>query len=467
MLESRREHGRELRVVGRGGTTLESVNAMSRALGTCHPESPPTEAQGRIWPGPDDITGPGSNRPSMVPDAPPRVDRYLVVVAGTVAYTTLLFSWFSVPAYLQRLIADVGLTSTQAGLLAGAVPLVYVPLGVVSGLLVDRVGPARSLAAGLAVVGVAQLWRGLAPDFPTLLASTLLLGVGGTAITFGLPKLVGTLFSSDETGLPTSVYLVGAAIGSAGAFAIGRPILGPALGGWRPLFVWTGVLAITYAVLYMTLVRLLAVSTRTHPASRRFDRQRVRADLAAILGHRDLRLLVLVATMYLLLGHGLQGWLPSILESRGVSPAIAGQATSLYVVAATAAVLLVPPVADRLDARREAVIVAGAVGVVGLAGIAGGGASILVAAGIVVAGFGAGSLSPLIRSIPPDLDGVGAERTGTAMGLAFAVGEVGGFGGPLLVGALYETTGTYLAGLSVLAGGATLVVVAGLALGDV
>jgi quercetin dioxygenase-like cupin family protein len=50
------------------------------------------------------------------------------------------------------------------------------------------------------------------------------------------------------------------------------------------------------------------------------------------------------------------------------------------------------------------------------------------------------------------------------MGLAFALAEVVGFSGPLHVGALDHATGSYLAGLAVLAGGTAVVVLAGLIL---
>lgn len=51
--------------------------------------------------------------------------------------------------------------------------------------------------------------------------------------------------------------------------------------------------------------------------------------------------------------------------------------------------------------------------------------------------------------MPPELDGVGPALTGTAVGLVFAVGEVGGFAGPFLVGVLYDLTGSYVPGLAV------------------
>lgn len=393
--------------------------------------------------------------------------RYGLVVAGTLCYSSLTFSWFSLAAYLPTIIDELGLSGSQAGLLAGAVPLTYVPLGLVSGVLVDRLGPVRSLAIGVAIVGGAQLGRSVAPGFPTLLVSTLLLGVGGTAITFGLPKLVGVLFPADAVGVPTSIYLVGASAGSAGAFALGRPVIGPLLGGWRPLFRWTAVAVVGYVVVWLVVARLSGVTVADDQASDSLTRSSVARDVRTILTHRDMRLLVVVATVYLLVSHGMQNWLPTILEARGLGPGLAGQTTSLFVIASLGAVLVVPALAERFRARRAAVVGCGAIGTVGIASVVLGGVGPLVVVGIALAGAATGGLSPLIRAIPPDLDGVGAKLTGTAMGFAFAVGEIGGFAGPLVVGALFDATGTYAAGLSVLGAGTVVVVVAGAAMRQV
>ncbi|WP_424016550.1 CynX/NimT family MFS transporter [Halorientalis pallida] len=395
--------------------------------------------------------------------------RYGLVVAGALCYTSLTFVWFSLPAYLATIIAEVGLSGTEAGLLAGAVPLTYIPIALFSGLAVDRIGPTRSLAVGLVVTGIAQIVRSVAGGFPTLLAATLLLGVGATAITFGLPKLVSVLFPPAETGLPSSLYMVGAAVGTASAFGLGRPVVGPLLGGWRPLFLWSGVAALGYAVVWLAVVRLVPISGGNGAADG--DRERastsVRTDLRRVLGHRDLRLMVVLGVVYLALVHGLQGWLPTVLEARGLSADRAGQTTTLLVGAKVVGVLAIPTLADRVDARRGAVIGCGGLAAVGVAGVIAGGATAVAALGIVIAGLGVGGLSPLIRAIPPNLDGIGAELTGVAVGLVFAVGEIGGFLGPVLVGTLHDLTGSYVPGFGVLVGGGVVAVVVGAALGDV
>lgn len=390
--------------------------------------------------------------------------RYRVVAAGTVSYTCLTFIWFSLPAYLSEITPELGLSNTQAGILVGAVPVTYIPLALFSGLAVDRIGPVRSLAVGLVIFGSAQVGRSIATGFPLLLGCTVLIGVGATVITFGLPKLVSSLFPPDQTGAPSSVYLVGASLGTASAFAIGRPVLGPFLGGWRNLFLWSGTVAVCYAGVWLLVIRISNWMPNTEDSETSFAMETLEADIKAVLTHRELRLVVLVGVTYLLIIHGLQGWLPTILESRGLSAARAGQTTTLLVIANVVGVLTIPGLADRFRARRLAIILSGSIAFCGVGAILGGGTTIITAAGIVAAGLGVGGLSPLVRAIPPDLDGIGARLTGTAIGLVFAVGEVGGFLGPVLIGSLRDVTGTYAAGLAILAGGGLLAVAAGAAM---
>jgi cyanate permease len=392
---------------------------------------------------------------------PTRVENAALLVLGGLGYGALLFVWFSLPAYLQPVIEDLGLTGTQAGVLAGAVPLTYIPLGLASGLLVDRLGARVGVGLGIALAGLGQLSRSFAPEFPSMLALTLLLGVGATGLTFGLPKLASELYPADRVGRAASVYLVGSYVGSATVFAFGRPVIGPALGGWRPLFLYSGIATLAVAAVWAIAAWYVPAGVHETEADGDLTLASLADDVRAVLSHRDLRLLVLLGTMYLFVLHGIQGWLVTILETRGVSADLAGTIASTLVVGQVVGVLTIPALAERFG-RRRATLVACAVlacfGVVGL--LAEPAAVLLLVAPVVAIGLGMGGLSPLIRAVPVELEGIGAKLTGTAVGVVFAVGEIGGFLGPVVIGALRDTTGTFTLGVAAAAVG-TLVAAAG------
>lgn len=380
---------------------------------------------------------------------PTRIENAALLSVGGIGYGALLFVWFSLPAYLGPIIDALGLSGTQAGVLAGAIPLTYIPLGLLSGLVIDRVGARVGIGVGVALAGLGQLGRASAPDFPSMLAFTLLMGVGATGLTFGLPKLAAELYPTELVGRAASVYLVASYAGSASTFALGRPVIGPALGGWRPLFFASGAATVALAVAWALLAWAIPAGSHEIDDGGDFALASLTDDVRAVFSHRDLRLLVVLGTMYLFMNHGLQGWLVTLFEARGVDPSLAGGVTAILVAGQVVGVLAIPAIAERMDRTRGAVIACGCgagVGVVGLffePSIA-----VLLAVPVALVGIGMGGLAPLIRAIPAELDGIGPALTGTAVGLVFAVGEIGGFLGPVVIGALRDATGSFAPGLA-------------------
>ncbi|MEX2598544.1 MAG: MFS transporter, partial [Dehalococcoidia bacterium] len=56
-------------------------------------------------------------------------------------------------------------------------------------------------------------------------------------------------------------------------------------------------------------------------------------------------------------------------------------------------------------------------------------------------------LMPVLTLVLMETKGVGARRMGSAAGLFFAASEIGGFGGPFLMGILRDTTGDLTTGV--------------------
>jgi len=391
---------------------------------------------------------------------------YLLLGLGGLGYACYTFVWFSLPALLSPVIGAFDISTTEAGILVGAVPAVYVPLGIASGLLIDRVGSRAAIGVALAGFGVAQILRGVAGGFVGLLVPTLLLGVVGTAMTFGLPKLVSELFPPERTGTMSSVYQVGSSLGPVAAFGLSRPVLEPLLGGWRSVFLASGVVVLAYAVVWGVAAVALRDAGREPPDDgagddRAFTLDSAREDLARLVAHRDMLLLVVVGTMTLFVSHGLRGWLAVILEATGLTPELAGILTSLLVVAQIGGTVTIPPLSDRWNRRRGALVACGLLCLAGTAGLLLGPASLPAVLAVVgITGVGLGGLSPMIKAIPIEMDGVGPALTATAVSFIYAVGEIGGFAGPFLIGTLRDATGLFEVGIAALVAASLLIALA-------
>jgi cyanate permease len=394
---------------------------------------------------------------------------YALLVLGSAGYFLFTFSWFSLAAYLVPVVEELGLSGVEAGLVTGAVQLSYIPLSLISGLAIDRLGSRRSLGTGLLIIGIAHVMRGLSTGFAALLSATLLLGVGGTAVTFGLPKLVSELFPADRSGTMSSVYMVGATLGSATVFATARPLVGPLLGGWRPFFRYTGVAVVAFAVLWLVVSRYLwgRVDRIEGSDDQTFSLDSIRSDLRSVFTHYGLLLLVVVGTMRLFINHGLSNWLPAILEARGLTPALAGTLTSLFVLVRIAGIVGVPALSDRFGTRRLPIVGCGLAGTLGLLGLIAAGDVLTLTVSLVLVGtFVIGGVAPLVRAIPIEMDGIGPHLTAVANGLIFTVGEVGGFMGPFLTGLLRDLTGSFSPPLAVLAAASLATAIAGYAMDE-
>jgi cyanate permease len=145
-----------------------------------------------------------------------------------------------------------------------------------------------------------------------------------------------------------------------------------------------------------------------------------------------------------------------------MSPALAGTITSLFILIRIVGIVAVPAVSDRFNTRRVPIIVCGVMGAVGLTGlIVTNSIPTLLVSLVLVGAFVIGGLSPLIRAIPIEMDGIGAHLTAVATGLIFTIGEIGGFAGPFLIGLLHDITGSFTPALVVLVGASLLASLAG------
>ena len=159
--------------------------------------------------------------------------RWVMLALIWLAYFAFGMIGSSIPPLVTPIAHDLALTYSQIGSILGAVLLVYIPLAISVGLLIDRAGMKRSIVAAVALVPLSAFLQSFATDFETLFLSVCVFGIGGPFLSIGAPKIVASWFSGKERGLASGIYMTGPFIGMSTSLAITNTVIMPLIGTWR------------------------------------------------------------------------------------------------------------------------------------------------------------------------------------------------------------------------------------------
>ena len=110
----------------------------------------------------------------------------LLWLSGAALRMTVL----AVPPLLPLIHADLDLSETEIGTLAGLPALLFAAAAVPGSLIIARFGARPALIAGLLVTALASAARGAAANVAMLFAATIVMGGGIAVMQPALPPLV-------------------------------------------------------------------------------------------------------------------------------------------------------------------------------------------------------------------------------------------------------------------------------------
>ena len=370
--------------------------------------------------------------------------RWIMLALMSLLYGCFGLAVTSIAPLVDTISKELSINSSQMGTILGAWQLVYIVLAYQSGSLLDRFGVKRSVAAGAIAIALSLFVRAMAVDFITLLLAVIVFGLGGSMISVGSPKVASMWFHGRQRGMATSISFAGSILGSVIGMALTSAVVVPLLGNWRLAFVFYGVITVI-----ATFVWLLLAKNQVPSSDETGDPDQVRAgNLKQIIAIDNVKLIVVLGFSVFLLNHGLRNWLPVLLIEKGVSEANAGFLAAIPMVVGMITMLVIPSVVKSGYRRPTVIVLLVIAGLTVLPLALGEGAVVLVF--LVISGAVRQPLNSLLLLLLMDTKGVGSARIGAAGGLFFAVSEIGGFGGPFIVGVLRDITGDAQLGIIVI-----------------
>jgi MFS family permease len=395
-----------------------------------------------------------------------------IIPVALVMYTIAFIDRTNISLALPHISRDLRLDPQQAGTVAGIFFWGYLVLQIPGGHLAKRWSAKRFISILLVVWAIFAIGCGLARTYHELLALRLLLGVAESGVYPATLILLSHWFSRSERARANAFWL----LCLPGAVILASPFSGWILDhwNWRVMLVAEGSLPFLWLAIWLLFIQDHPSEAPWLPASERGvlveTLRRESAELAGAETVPYLRALLrpqmfLLAAVYFCFVSGQMGllfWLPSAMGRFWKSSSLS---TSLlytipFIVGAIS-VLLVSRHSDKVRERRFHA--AGA--------MLFGGTSILLAVVLIphslvlafafIALSGVGAYGPMgaFWAIPTET--LSPRIVGSVMGFVNAIGNLGAYFAPLIVGYLNKRTGSFLSGFTYL--GIITLVAAGLA----
>ena len=358
---------------------------------------------------------------------------------------------------------DLGFSPSIYGFAAGVFFIGYFAFEVPANLILTRVGARRWIFSIILAWGAVSASCALVQDASTFYVLRFLLGVAEAGFFPGIIFYLTLWFPEAYRARLMAAFFTANPIAS----VIGGPLSGWILGtdgflglhGWQWLFLIEGVPA---CVLAFLVVKVMPDTPAHAPWLSGSEKETIARRLAAEDSGKDHALLpalidpkvimlsvALIGIQSAIFGLGL--WLPQIVQSKGFSNLETGFVVAIPYGLSILALILLGRSSDKSGDRVGHVALAVLVSAAGLFAASVAPSDLLVLVALTFAVIGAVAVLGPFWTLPPSF----LKGTAAAGGIALinAIGSLGGFFAPTIIGVLKQETGSYSSGLAVMAAG--------------
>ena len=353
---------------------------------------------------------------------------YMLILSGATATLAVAAPSMAMPVLFSEIAEDLRLSLVQVGAIWGMVSFAGLFAGLAGGIIGDRFGTKRTLAVACLLIGLAGASRGLSNGLAAMTVTVFLTGLVAAAIPMNLHKVCAVWFSGKKLGTANAVISGGMALGFMIGSLISATVLSPWLGNWRNVLYLYGSIAVLMSIPWAL--------TRVAPHEReRLARGSAGPSIRRMLSHvARLRDVWILGIALLGVGGGVQGllgYLPLYLRGIEWSSTRADASLAGFHAISLLAVFPLALLSDRIGSRKKLLVAATLMiaGGMGLLSIVDG---VVIWIAVLMAGAVRDGYMAVFMTAVTELDGVGAEYTGTALGLAMTLSRVGGLIAPPL-----------------------------------
>jgi sugar phosphate permease len=312
------------------------------------------------------------------------------------------------------------------------------------GWLLDRMEARRVMIFGATVAGCAWLLASRAHSYPVLVLAYVLMGIGLTGATLLPASLIIANWFAAKRGTAMGLAIAGTSSGGAVMTFIAAAVI--VHSGWRVAYV---TLAIPMFLIVIPLV-LFMIRTRPDEAATRPETQKASVggasdalpgfELSEAFHTRSFWMLCAAQFLYATVAAGAGLHLIPYLIGQGYKEAFAAGMMSIVFLFTTAGKMIMGFASDRISARAALMVnfIGSAIGMVLIFKARN---PLILYPFVAMFGFTLGA--PLVLIPLMTVDCLGLKRFGAIAGVAGVWNTLGAFIGPVMLGQIFDVTGSY------------------------
>ncbi len=323
----------------------------------------------------------------------------------------------------------MGQSESSITLLAVMFPLIYIPVSIPAGIIIDRKGFRYAVMLGAVLTAGFSFLRLFAGNYPLVLIGMIGIAVGQPFVLNSITKMVAAWFPTEESALATGLATLALFLGMIVALALTPALLdgfGDNLGAVRWLVLFYSIAAAAGAVVF----GIFGKAAPPKPPKR--TEAELQSESAAIdfksfrkiFGLYDFRLLCVI----LFIGNGafvgILQLIDRILKPKGISQDTAGYIGAVMVIAGVVGCVVIPSLSDHFMKRKPFLLLAAAVAIPTIFLMAQLNSTPQVYVVVVFMGFFLFAAYPLVLTMAEET--TGHALTGTATSILLLLGNAGG-----------------------------------------
>jgi MFS family permease len=364
-----------------------------------------------------------------------QTQNWLIIFGLWLIYFCFGYSVSSIAPIVPYITQDLNITYKQMGLILGAWQFTYMFFALPAGFILDKYGLKASIFTAAIIITLSLISRGLSNNFYHMWFAVALFGIGGPLISVAVPKASSLWKSEKNRAISMGILFTGPMCGGIFSLLTINSLIMPLLNyNWKTVYFLYSLAPLTTGLIWLIIANKKTVLNKKE--STIFNLSKSISVFKLIISKKRFINILILGTSGMFLVHGINGWLPKIIHSKGLDLNLSSALATIPIIVGIISALTIPRFSNKLT-RIKILTILFINAAISLFLIQSSSMVIFII-GLFLLGLSTGTLMVIILNHMSETRDISYNNIGISGGLFFSIIEIGGVLGPFFIGLIYD-----------------------------